>query len=349
MNRIDSLSVKLIWRGLCARFVSLKLLKSSKTKRLRPQNGARLRALREQQNLRQSAFADQINAYMRKLIPNLSSTDMLTQSMVSDLELEYADLSVLHLLMISEFFGVTPKELLVSELQDLGKTEITIHQNTVNSMPTVHPYVSENITEGERFFVCSWFPSGLFKSAHYFDQHLRKHSPDTEHIEFYPLDAFIEFLFSPTIQEDRSTKISILERMQHYFSSSIYRRIYFITSPVQSCLKDPCMGIEPARGCVNFLFPEHSGQLTHIEVNNPDLSALLYKHYYQRADLVHDGLGFLEIAYQTLTNQTVLEPFDDMRFFYQKCKAHSLYAQWIDKCFNNDVKKFITQTTHVLN
>ena len=95
MNRIDSLSVKLIWRGLCARFVSLKLLKSSKTKRLRPQNGARLRALREQQNLRQSAFADQINAYMRKLIPNLSSTDMLTQSMVSDLELEYADLSVL--------------------------------------------------------------------------------------------------------------------------------------------------------------------------------------------------------------------------------------------------------------
>ena len=70
MTRIDSLSVKLIWRGLCARFVSLKLLKSSKTKRLRPQNGARLRALREQQNLRQSAFADQINAYMRKLIPN---------------------------------------------------------------------------------------------------------------------------------------------------------------------------------------------------------------------------------------------------------------------------------------
>ena len=331
------------------RSVPLKFMKSSKTKRLRPHNGARLRALREQRNLRQAAFADQINAYMRELIPNLSSTDMLTQSMVSDLELEYADLSVLHLLMISEFFGVTPKELLVSELQAVGKTEITIYQDKIETMPFVHPYISADVIEGERFFVCSWFPSGLFKSAPHFEQHLKKHSADTEHIEFYPLDAFIEFLFSPTTQEDRATKISILERMQHYFSSSIYRRIYFITSPVQSCLKDPCMGIEPARGCVNFLFPEHSGQLTHIEVNNPDLSALLYKHYYQRADLVHDGLGFLEIAYQTLTNQTVLEPFDDMRFFYQKCKAHSLYAQWIDKCFNNDVKKFITQTTHVLN
>lgn len=327
----------------------MKLMKSSKTKRLRPQSGARLRALREQRNLRQSAFADQINTYMRELVPNLSSTDMLTQSMVSDLELEYADLSILHLLVISEFFGVTPKELLASELQNLGKTEITIHQNTLEPIQLVHPYVSQGLSEGERFFVCSWFPSGLFKSAQYFEQHLQKHTPDKEHIEFYPLDAFIEFLFSPTTQEDRSAKILILERMQYYFSSSIYRRIYFITSPAHSCLKDPCMGIEPARGCVNFLFPERGGQVTHIEVNNSNLSSLLYKHYYQRADLVHEGLGFLEIAYKTLTTKHIDEPLAEVKFFYQKCKGHSLYAQWVDKCFSEDVIKFINGSPQIIN
>ncbi|QTR50523.1 helix-turn-helix domain-containing protein [Candidatus Thiothrix anitrata] len=100
--------------------------KKEKVRRLRPQSGKRLRELREQHQLRQMDFAEQVNEHMRVKLPMFRSSEALTQSMVSDLELGNADLSILHLFAISSFFGVAPLDLLGDGLQAVGKSEIKL-------------------------------------------------------------------------------------------------------------------------------------------------------------------------------------------------------------------------------
>lgn len=321
--------------------------KIMKNKRLRPQNGQRLRELREQRGLRQAAFADEINAHMRNLLDSLPTSEMLTQSMVSDLELGNADLSILHLFTISDFFGVTPAALLVSDLSLIHTGEVTVnHSAAVKKceMSGSHPYLC---ALGERrFLVCSSFPSELFSSARCFDCYVKGSQSGKEHVEFYPLDTLISFLFSPVGLDCKQTKLQTLEQMQQYFSSSIYRRLYFIPSHLHSRMREPCMSIEPEGGAVTLLFPAHSGNISHVAVNNPQFAEELYRYYHQGTVLIHDALSLLAIAHQTLLLDFEENSAAAMCYFYKQCVTRTRYADWIRECFTPEVQQMLVGDEH---
>ncbi len=320
--------------------------KKEKVRRLRPQSGKRLRELRELHQLRQMDFAEQVNEHMRVKLPMFRSSEALTQSMVSDLELGNADLSILHLFAISSFFGVAPLDLLGDGLQAVGKSEIKLCgvaelRNCGAVAEYAHTSLCQSLDTGH-FFVCAAFPSGFFASDTCFECCSQLALPDAEHIEFYPLEVLISFLFAPTGKDSKQAKIRILERMRDYFSSSIYRRLYFIPSHLSSRLSDPCMNINADSGVVTLLFPDNAQHFTHVEVNNREFAETLYKHYYQGVPLVHDALSLLDIAHQTLTTEhAAAEPWAALQFFYQQCVLRTRYADWVRECFNPDVQALL--------
>ena len=131
---------------------------------------------------------------MREKLPMFRSPDSLTQSMVSDLELGNADLSILHLFAISSFLGVAPLELLNDGLLAIGKSEIKLcgseelrKCDSVLNAP--HPSLCANVGMG-RFFVCAAFPTGFFSSDTCFECRIQSAALNEEHIEFYPLEVF---------------------------------------------------------------------------------------------------------------------------------------------------------------
>jgi hypothetical protein len=203
-----------------------------------------------------------------------------------------------------------------------------------------HPYFCKKISTGH-FFVCSWFPSGFFLSDACLACRIEGASSNGEHIEFYPLDALTNFLFSPIGHDSKQAKLDVLARMQHYFSSNIYRRIYFMPMPQDSRLKDPCMHISAGSGQVVFLFPGSGDELSFVEVNNQAFSDTLYKHYYEGVSLVQDGLNLLDIAQKTLLLDEFSKPHETLRFFYQQCVLRTSCSEWIKACFTPEVQQYL--------
>jgi hypothetical protein len=244
--------------------------------------------------------------------------------------------------------------LLRDDLQSAGKTEVNICGTAglrdcgtaglrdCGTALKTHPYLCQSQKSRGDFFVCSWFPSGVFTDGGCFACDASNLSGDAEHIEFYPISAFVDFLFSPIGQDDRATKVAILERMRVYFNASIYRRIYFVSSHLHSRLKDPCMGVEPEAGRVTLLFPEGAGNVTHVELNNRHFSTLLQKHYYQDIDLVRDAFSLLDIAHETLVTEHA-DTWAELRFFYRQCVQRTRYGAWIRECFNPDVQVLLRE------
>lgn len=318
---------------------------SRQKSRFRPQNGQAIRGLRERHHLRQAEFADKVNDHLRRQLPGLHTAEMLTQSMVSDLEKGNSSLGVLHLLAISDLFDVPTSELLTGGLVSLGKSEIAF--GNVNGLTTaclpareragaLHSWFCQREPD-KQFVVYPTFPSGLFTTEACLNCHLAKGSA-LEHIEFYPLDALIEFVFSPVSFYSKRDRIRILERIIRYFDSNIYQRIYFMPVHLESSLKDPCLYISQENGQVTFLMSDKKGGVSFVEVNNQALSDTLHKYYHQDVELVQYGVILLEIALATLTTVHPAEPYADILFFQQQCDTRTRYGEWVKSCFSPDIQ-----------
>ncbi|WGZ96163.1 MAG: helix-turn-helix transcriptional regulator [Candidatus Thiothrix putei] len=133
------------------------MLKSDgKKHRLRPQDGQKLRELREKHHLHQSGFADKVNAHLRDLIPFLPASETLSQAQVSDLELENSSLSILHLFAISDLFSVSPRYLLGNYLHLTAKSEINVGSTSTSTSTS-----TESLNDGS-FCIFPCFPSDPF-------------------------------------------------------------------------------------------------------------------------------------------------------------------------------------------
>lgn len=87
-------------------------------RKLRWHNGGKIKLLRKQRKLTQEQLAEAVSVHLHKLLPTVSSPDLiLTQSLLSDLEVGRTELSVLHLYGLSSFFNVPLEEFLTFNLQ----------------------------------------------------------------------------------------------------------------------------------------------------------------------------------------------------------------------------------------
>jgi transcriptional regulator with XRE-family HTH domain len=190
---------------------------------LRPQKGKRLREYRIHQHLRQEEFVDLFNDYLKKIIPDLPAANLLTQSMLSDLERDKAVLSITHWLALSQFLTVDPLELLSERIQKIYNPSPLITVET----QSYHHHTAPDHTNQALFKVYSTFPAPHFACEACFNHLPWIATRLSEHIEFYNLRHFIDFLFSPTGNYTNDEKLQILQRMHDYFSRSMYQRIYF--------------------------------------------------------------------------------------------------------------------------
>lgn len=102
-------------------------------RKLRWHNGGKIKLLRKQRKLTQEQLAEAVSAHLRKFLPASSSPDLiLTQSLLSDLEVGRTDLSVLHLYGLSSFFNVPLEEFLAFNFHT------TETHNTEKANPAAH-------------------------------------------------------------------------------------------------------------------------------------------------------------------------------------------------------------------
>jgi transcriptional regulator with XRE-family HTH domain len=302
--------------------------------RLRPQDGLKLRELREKHHLHQSGFADKVNAHLRDLIPFLPASETLTQTQISDLELENSSLGILHLFAISDLFGVPPRNLLGNYLHLAAKSDIKTDSTSTST--------STSMGDGS-FCVFPCFPSDPFIQAD--DEaflQFNNRAITQEHVEFYPLDALVNFLFSPIGRDARERKIQILNRMQTYFRSSIYRRIYFVPGIAETRVRPPCISLAPDAGQVTFAFYDGSQTIRKVTVSNSQLCNTLQRHYQQEVELVHYGVVLLQVAHNTLSTEHS-DFLAGIRFFYQQCVPLGQCADWVRSCFTPEVQQYLDE------
>lgn len=305
-------------------------------KRPRPQNGQYLRELRESRRMRQTEFTEAFNNYLKQAIPDLNTSDLLTQSMLSDLELDKAELSITHWLALSQFFSAPSAELLSKRLQHIYYQEVY----TETSAKHTHLATTFNDQPSTFFKVCNWFPTRHFTCSECFANLLKAKPSSQEHIEFYPLSSFIEFLFSPVGTYSKADKITILQRMLHYFSINIYQRLYFIPN-TQQRLRDASIRIDAYQGKVSFLLPVDQQDLRYIHINNRGLAQSLHS-YYQSIDRINDTLHILETAQRILAEDTPLQ-ITAIRKFYQECSTTPHHKQWIRECFTPEIQQLLEE------
>lgn len=328
---------------------SMAFERSDKNQKWRPQNGQLIRELREMSGLRQNEFVEKINAALKNLIPGLPISETLTQTMVSDIERNKADLRVLHLFAFSNFFKVSPAELLVEPLPRMQQSAVRLVakksfadaiQGQRQCKDATKQFLCPTELFSDSFLVCSQFPYGIFTSEECFSCYDKPGLHDAIHLEFYPMEAFINFLFSPVSRLGRNAKISVLGRILKFFGESVHRQIYFMSPHGNEHTIDPCMYILPKQGNVAFLFGNGGNDLRLIEVKDRELTDTLYK-YYRQMQVVRDGLRLVAIARDVLQQGETHSIRDEAREFYQRCLLKTDYADWVKACFDPDVQAYL--------
>lgn len=321
------------------------LSKIRKNQKWRPQNGKIIRELREQLNLRQSEFAEEINSQLKENMPNIPSSEILTQTMVSELERENADLRILHLLTFSNFFGVRPETLLNRPLQHLKKSDSFIGDGSEETFKDEKLAQCLQIRSGlfcpsqekheDSFWINSTFPSTIFMSDQCTACHTQTREHNSSHMEFYPLETLISFLFSPIKKLGKKAKIETLDRVLSFFHSSIHRHLFFIPPSHEEDIKTPALHIHRKKGHVYFLLGERNQDIKYIKLDNPDLADKLY-HNYEKMPLIKDGLTLLSIAKDVLLSSEKNTTKESINLYYQQCQVKTNHAHHIKECFAPD-------------
>lgn len=305
--------------------------KESACSRNRWHDSAKIRDLRRDMQLTQVQLATEVSEHLRELLPGVSSPDLiLTQSLVSDLELGRTDLSLLHLYGLSSFFNVGLSELLCQPLRELNRGEVKI--SVYASQSERDTYL--DATTDEHFAVVGCFPSPLFQQP---GKSLRM-AGRSGFTEVYTLESLVSFLFSPATPYSRVEKIVILEQMISHFSHGIQRRIYFSPPLKEGAGKKHGFQLRKDTQAVLCHMPVQNGAGVLREIQNTGLFEALQNAYMREIKLIQHGLLLLEIARDVLKQGSDLNLLKEINHFYRDCAQRLNIAGLLKSCFSPDIQ-----------
>lgn len=236
--------------------------------------------------------------------------------------------TTLELLALAKLFQSSFSDLLKVELRSYcgGNESASTILKQQNTAEESDDYLTELENEG-RILAFSEFPSSLFVTNKHPKRTAQMMQPSYENIEYYTVDAYLNFLFSVATSFSLQYRIAILEQYTQYFGckqGNAKRRIAFFSRHHYNAMgRFSNLELFPKKNIVIMLAPilqENEGDIL-LEIHDPQLCKGIEDFYINQIETLRNPISLLEIGKATLThrlNGMCME--ESILWFHQKCQ-----------------------------
>ncbi|MEZ5452700.1 MAG: helix-turn-helix transcriptional regulator [Thiothrix sp.] len=187
-----------------------------------PQDGAKLRELREARSHSQTDIANHLQAFLK---PYMKPGFTVQQPDISRLECEDSAVDVLKLLGYSHLFGVDVDFLLKPHFRSLRKNAFRLQHF---SQDTEADSYLHNMENAGRILAYSKFPSSFFVSPHQESTRFQQIAQaDYRETHIHTLDSLLTFIFSPVSHYSYAQRHAILRGYLEHFRHKHAKHLYF--------------------------------------------------------------------------------------------------------------------------
>lgn len=305
-----------------------------------PQNGLKLRELRDAVNYTQTDMANALEtplkAYMR---PGFT----IQQSDISRLEREETALDIPELLAYANLFNVDIGLLLKPHFQSLCKSEIRFQHFATDEEADNYLHMMEN--EG-RILAFSHFPSSFFTSSGNSIRFSQIAQPNYAETEIYTIDSFLNFIFSPVSRYSCAEKVSILNRYLDYFRGSFIKHLrFFSQAAFPPMSRFPNLELLPTKSTLIMLAPtmQYNEGDVFLEIHSKQVCDEVSDFYHFKVKKLDADISLLKIGLQTLERmQQGISMYEAVLFFYQEVIQRSFEdSPVILENFSPDVQRIL--------
>ena len=309
-----------------------------------PQNGQKLRELREKIHATQGEVADKLTEPLK---PYMGKGFVIQQSDISRLEREETALDIPRMLAYAQSFNIDISLLLKPHFQGLCTSEIRWQRFDTNE--AADAYLCDLENQG-RLLAYSQFPSSFFSTARNTPRFQQIAQPDYADTEIYTIDSFLNFLFSPITYYSHAEKIQILTNYLNYFRSSSVKHIrFFSRSEFPNMSRFSNLELLREKSTLVMLAPimqQDQGDVF-LEVNNPQICEEVYQFYQFQVKKLDDHIAFIKIGIETLELMQQNTPLETaVLFFYREvCKRSNDESLSIRENFSPDWQQRLMMQT----
>lgn len=287
-----------------------------------PQDGKRLKALRQIKGLSQAGLAQALQALIK---PYMKNGFVIQQPDIARIELEKSTLDVPELLGYSQFFGTDIDDLLKPHFRSLHKNAFCLQQFSTDS--DADDYFTR-MEEAGRILAYSHFPSSFFMENQATNRRFQQIA-QTDYCEthLYTLDSLLSFIFSPISRYGYAQRDSILERYVEHFRQRHNKRLYlFSRASFTPHSLFPNLVLLPEKATLLMLAPimqQQQGDVF-LEIHDELICKQVHDFYFQTVPLLETSIPLLRIGRETLALlQDGVSMENAIRFFYDEVQKRS--------------------------
>ncbi|MDD5391997.1 MAG: helix-turn-helix transcriptional regulator [Thiothrix sp.] len=306
-----------------------------------PQQGQKLRELREKLDKTQAEMADLLEAPLK---PHMGTGFTIQQSDISRLEREESILDVPRMLAYAHQFNVDIGTLLKPHFQSLCKSEMRLQHFPTDA--EADQYLCEMENKG-RILAFSHLPSSFFlaeTSSPRFQQITQANYAETH---FYTLDALLNFLFSPISRYDNAMKISTLDKYLGHFRRNFAKRLrFFSRASFPRMSRFPNLELLPEKSTLIMLAPvmQYDQGDVLLEIRSETICQEVF-NFYSNVKTLDADVTLIKIgreALELIQQGSSIE--QSVRFFYQEVVKRSPEdGEAILENFNADMRPQLSQ------
>ncbi len=306
-----------------------------------PQEGARLKQLRQQSKQKQTDVSSALENVLR---PFMRAGFVVQQPDISKLELEETTLDIPKMLAYAQVFNVDIGTLLKPHFQALCHSSMRF-QHFLTDVEA-DDYLCEMEKEG-RVLAFSYFPSSFFyhePTTKRYKQIARSGYPETQ---LYAVDAFLNFLFSPISRFSYQQKLIILDKYLNHFRGSRFKHLHFFSSMDYVGVGTlPNVELVRERSTLLMLAPmmQQQGKFL-MEINQSQVCQQVFDFFFHQLKPLDADITLIKIGIETITKMQ--EGMDNLRsaqFFYQEVlKRSSDDASSVLLNFSQDLQRQIVE------
>jgi len=287
-----------------------------------PQDGKRLKALRQIKGLSQAGLAQALQTLIK---PYMKHGFVIQQPDIARIELEKATLDVPELLGYSQFFGTDIDDLLKPHFRSLHKNAFCLQQFSTDS--DADDYFTRMEAAG-RILAYSQFPSSFFMVNQATNRRFKQIAqPDYCETHLHTLDSLLSFIFSPISRYGYAQRDSILERYVEHFRQRHHKRLYFFSrASFTPHSLFPNLVLLPEKATLLMLAPimqQQQGDVF-LEIHDEVICKQVHDFYFQTVPLLEANVTLLRIGRETLALlQDGISMEMSIRFFYEEIQKRS--------------------------
>lgn len=250
------------------------------------------------------------------------------QSRISNLLSENVGLSIVELLVLAKVLGVLPYQLLKPELQSyLQQSELFVTRVFSNENES-DEYLTTLENNG-RILAFGQFPSFMFYSDKQPKRREQFNSTGFEDIEYYTVDAYINFIFSISSRFYLKERMDILSRYIEYFrpeNGNKRRIVFFSRHSLPSLGRFSSMEFFPTKDLIIIeapTIPSNDGDVF-LEIRDAELCKQVKEFYTKEIKPLWNPMNLLISGKKTLQKMADGMSLENAVCFFFECCVLSM-------------------------